>query len=123
MTCNRPGLLLLLATVPGLALAQAHSNNGRPTSQTQAAVKLLSGHVTGADGKPLAGAAVKLEDESTHQVSSRLTDGEGHYEFRRLPGTADYRVWASFHRHSSPDHRIDHLDDERHPIVDLAISS
>ncbi len=123
MSLRRTGLFLLLAFTPCLAPAQAHSTNGSSIRDGQSASMLLSGHVTGADGKPLVGAAVKLENESTHQVSSRLTDRDGHYEFRRLPGTADFRVWASFHRHNSSDKRVDHLDDNPRPVVDLTIAS
>jgi hypothetical protein len=60
-----------------------------------AADRTVKGTVYYKGGEPVAEAAVQLEDRSTQQVISHMTDHEGHYQFIGLNPDKDYEIKAT----------------------------
>ena len=81
----------------------------------------LTGTVQDRDKEPLKGAIVQLENESTNQVTSYITGPDGGFDFKRISGDSDYRVWATFRGRRSKNHELSHFDSNRHPKVVLLI--
>lgn len=90
---------MLVCTVAGamlLALPASAQMSSTPS------VRTLSGTVTDSSHEPIRGAVVELRNATSNQMTSYLTDANGHYNFKRLNGNADYDVRVIFRgRHSS----------------------
>jgi hypothetical protein len=83
----------------------------------------LSGRVTDDGHEPLRGAIVKLQNPEDNSVITYITQTNGEYQFKRLNGSADYRVWATFRGHSSPVHSISKFDSHMQTVVNLTIKA
>lgn len=85
-------LLLVCATLCASS-SWAQDTDAVPSSSTSQGTGIISGHVTSADGQPLARADVSLEVVAggTRRI---VADGQGWFEFAHLP-PGDYRVSAT----------------------------
>ncbi len=92
-----------------------------PLSAT--ATRNLSGRVTDDGHEPLRGAIVKLQNPDDKSVITYITQANGEYQFKRLNGSADYRVWATFRGHSSAIHSISKFNSHMQTVVDLRIKT
>jgi len=81
----------------------------------------VTGVVTDADGKPVAGAVVELKNTETQQVQSVTTRDKGAYRFSGLKKDVDYQVKAIFKNQASPPHTLSALDPRTQPVVNLQI--
>ena len=64
-------------------------------------------------GEPAANAAVELEDTTTMQVVSRLTDRDGRFRFMGLSQEKDYTLKATKKGYWSKSHTISHFSSKR----------
>ena len=58
----------------------------------------IRGSVSTPDGEMIRGAVVYLEDAVSLNVSSFITDENGHYRFVTVSGDRDYQIWVRFRR-------------------------
>lgn len=81
----------------------------------------VSGVVTDADGKPVAGAVVELKNSQTQKVLSVITRDKGEYQFSGLSKDIDYQLIATSNDHSSEPHTLSMYDPRTKPVVNLQI--
>ena len=84
--------------VAALALggaAGAHAaDKGKKQGPTVAAVRIAQGQVVNGAKSPVEGAVVYLENPTSLDIKSYLTDNNGHFHFTQLAPQTDYEVWA-----------------------------
>ncbi len=115
---KRNGVTFQRATrVFGLFLALV----GAPALRGQETLRDLSGNVQDGHHEPLRGAVVYLENESTHNVVTYITDRTGHFTFKRLHGDVDYDVWAIFRNQDSKRKTLSQFDAHPTPMMTLVI--
>ena len=56
--------------------------------------RIAEGQVINGAKKPIEGAVVYLENPTSLDIKSYLTDSKGHYHFSQLAAQTDYEVWA-----------------------------
>lgn len=97
---------------------------GAPAQQQPPApvARNLSGRVTDEGNEPLRGAIVKLQNPADNSVITFITQANGEYQFKRLDGSTDYRVWATFRGHSSAVHSISKFDNHMQTVVNFKIN-
>ena len=88
MLCVLPFFWVLLAPSPA-ACADKHAK--RPTVAVQ---RIAEGQVINGTQKPIEGAIVYLENPTSLDIKSYLTDNQGHFHFTQLAPQTDYEVWA-----------------------------
>ncbi len=88
---------------------------------TQATIRTLSGQVTDTSHEPIRGAVVELRNEGSNEVVTYLTDANGHYEFKRLDGNADYDVWVVFRGLHSPTRSISKFDSHMAKVINFTV--
>jgi len=103
----------------GVAAALLLVPAGSP--QMTGPVRTLSGVVTDGGHEPIRGAVVELRDDRSNEVITYLTDGSGHYTFKRLDSGADYEVWVIFRGHRSPTHSISKFDSHLQKVIDFKV--
>jgi hypothetical protein len=81
----------------------------------------LSGRVTDEGHEPLRGAIVNLQNPATQSVTTYITQANGEYQFKRLDGSVDYRVWATFRGHSSSVSTISKFDSNMEKVINFKI--
>ena len=80
--------LLVLVISPG-AYADKHAK--KPTIAVE---RIAQGQVINNAKQPVTGAIVYLENPTSLQIKSYLTDNNGHFHFTQLAAQTDYEVWA-----------------------------
>lgn len=98
--------------------------DGVPTKderQRAAVERPLTGVVTDADGKPVAGAVVQLKNTKSLQVRSFITKEKGEYFFVGLSKDADYEVKAQFSGHASSLKILSSFDTKEKPVINLQL--
>jgi hypothetical protein len=68
-------------------------------------------------------AAVELHNTASNAVTSRLTDADGHYTFKRLDGNADFTLRALYRGHESRIHTVGKFNNHMDMVVDFVIKS
>ncbi len=99
--------ILLLATLGALA--------------AQPSTRMLEGEVTDQHLRPLAHAAVQIENDSTFQIRSYITQADGKYHFAGLNGDIDYKLSAEYDGLRSHKRNLSKFDSRRYPRIDLTI--
>jgi hypothetical protein len=79
----------------------------------------LSGRVTDEGHEPLRGAIVNLQNPADNSVTTYITQTNGEYQFKRLNGSLDYRVWATFRGHSSAVRSISKFDSNMEKVINF----
>ena len=87
----------------------------------QSGVRDLSGTVTDHQHEPLKGAVIQVENGGTLFVTSYITDRDGRYNFKRLDGNTDYRVWVEFRGHKSRVKQLSKFDDNKLKILNFVV--
>jgi hypothetical protein len=83
--------------------------------------RLLTGVVTDQDGRPIAHAAVQIEDEKTLQVRSYISEANGEFHFAMLSPDVDYEVSAEFDGIRSTKKTLSQFDSRSKPKMTLVI--
>ena len=87
----------------------------------QDTLRNLTGTVFDHQHEPLRGAVVQVENETTHNVVSYITDRTGHYSFKRLQGNSDYNVWATYRDQRSKTKTLSGFNSHQEVTIDLEI--
>ena len=120
-----PALLVAFAAVlpaqsyqlPGQAPPQTAPKAAKPSSE-----RPVSGIVTDADGKAVAGAVVQLKNVRTLQIRSFITREKGDYYFAGLSKDVDYEVKAAdSNGHSSAPKTLSAFDTRAEPVLNLQL--
>ncbi len=85
--------VLLFSLVLGGIAAHAFDKKQKPRPGALA-VRIAEGQVVNGEKKPLDGAIVYLENPTSLEIKSYLTDNNGHFHFAQLAAQTDYEVWA-----------------------------
>jgi hypothetical protein len=83
----------------------------------------LTGTVTDPGHEPVRGAVVQLEAGDTHAIVTYLTGDDGRYQFHRLNGDQDYRVWVVFRNRHSKTHELSKFDDHADKVINFTIEA
>jgi hypothetical protein len=86
-----------------------------------AASRVVAGTVYYQGKEPASGAAVQLEDRSTMQIVSRVTDREGHFRFTEVSPDHDYEVTATKKGYWSKSHSVSRFSSRSVETVDLVL--
>jgi hypothetical protein len=112
-TLASPGTLILLTV--SLVLSVAPALGQIPGLRT------LTGTVTDRQKEPLKGAVVEVQNESTSEIISYITEADGTFSFKRLSTAADYRVTASYRTHKCKPRELSHFSSKLTPTLKLVI--
>lgn len=91
LQCFLPFVLsaVLLLISPGTGFC-ADKHAKRPT----VVQRIAQGFVVNGAKQPIEGAIVYLENPTSLDIKSYLTDNKGHFHFTQLAAQTDYEVWA-----------------------------
>ena len=84
--------VLGLLALPGAQ--RAHAADHKQQRPAVAAVRIAQGQVVNGAKAPVEGAVVYLENPTSLDIKSYLTDNNGHFHFSQLAPQTDYEVWA-----------------------------
>jgi len=107
--------------IPLGSLGSHDDDNKDKPDKKSASERPVSGVVTDADGKPIAGAVVRLVNTQTQKVVSLITREKGEYQFSGLSKDVNYQLTAISKEHSSEPHTLSMYDPRPKPIVNLQI--
>lgn len=85
------------------------------------ATRRLSGVVSGADGKPVAGAVVKLKNLITLHIRSFISLKDGSYRFAGLNPDIEYEVFATYEGATSSTKKLSKFDSATEASIDLVL--
>jgi len=108
-------LIAVALLCAGLAGAQDKPKKGQPQTRT------LSGVVTSTDGKPVARAAVLLENTKTKSIVSFYSQPDGSYFFHELSPDVDYKVTARLDDQTSSTRTLSSFDSRRQAVINLQL--
>ena len=86
--------LTLVASALFVAPGPASGANKHAKRPTPVAERIAEGEVINGAKKPIEGAIVYLENPTSLDIKSYLTDNQGHFHFTQLAAQTDYEVWA-----------------------------
>ena len=92
------------------------------TSFAQRPVRNVSGTVSDQHRVPLKGVVVQARNLDTDGVISYVTGVDGRYNFKRLEGGTDYRIWAKVHGHRSKTKSLSIFDSSKPKTINFVIS-
>lgn len=93
-----------------------------PAAFAQPTLRNLAGTVTDRHHEPLRGAVVQVHNEVTNSVISFITDRSGRYNFKRLSGDTDYRIWAIYRGQQSRAKELSQFDTKPDKVLDFVVS-
>jgi protocatechuate 3,4-dioxygenase beta subunit len=94
----RPAVLVLALALCGASAA------------AQGGTRVVKGQVLDENGKPVAGAVVRLKDKTTKKEVSVITDKNGRYQFNSVKLRSDYRIQAEKAKQRSRSRGISQMD-------------
>ncbi len=94
----RPAVLVLALALCGASAA------------AQGGTRVVKGQVLDENGKPVAGAVVRLKDKTTKKEVSVTTDKNGRYQFNSVKLRSDYRIHAEKAERRSRSRSISQMD-------------
>ncbi len=83
--------------------------------------RIVEGTVSYRGGEPASDAAVQVEDRTTLQVISHITDKNGHYHFEGLSQDKDYEIRATKKGYWSKSRALSHFNSRTLETVDLTL--
>ena len=85
------------------------------------AVRVAEGHVVDDNGQPLDAAVVYLENPTSLDIKSYLSDSKGSYHFSQLASQTDYEVWAEKNGTQSKHKFISQFSSKTHFVFTLKV--
>jgi protocatechuate 3,4-dioxygenase beta subunit len=82
----------------------------------------VEGTVTGEDGKPVAGAVVRLENPVTLQIRSYITTEKGRYQFHRLEPDITYELTVTHEQYQPESETVSKFDSSTRVTVNFQLS-
>ena len=92
-----------------------------PSAQAQNAAKSVQGQVFSDSEKPLSGAIVYIQNNSTNVIKTFITTPNGSYRFGQLPADVDYKIWARYKDEQSKSRTISSFDSKLNLTMDFHI--
>jgi len=87
----------------------------------QPLIRSVQGIVVDREGQPLPRAVVQIEDLSSLQIRSFVTQGDGCYYFFELSGDRYYKLSARYRRVWGPSRTLSAFDSRKMAIVNLKV--
>jgi hypothetical protein len=87
----------------------------------QKSIRTLTGLVTDSGHEPIRNAVVQLRNTENNEILTYITDNTGHYNFKRLNGSADYEVWVEFRGHRSETRSISKFDSHMAKVLNFTV--
>jgi hypothetical protein len=87
----------------------------------QPLIRSVSGTVVDRQGQPLPRAVVQIEDLTSLQIRSFVTQGDGSYYFFDLSGDRDYKLSARYRRVWGRSRTLSAFDSRKLAIVNLKV--
>jgi hypothetical protein len=84
---------------------------------------VVQGVVRNETDQPQANAVVYLQDQTSLQVRTYITEADGRYRFGQLNSDVDYQLWAEFKGHKSKTRSISSFDSKKQFLFDLKIDT
>lgn len=112
---KRVAAVLIVLALATFAFAQNNKKN------QNSAERSVSGTVSDADGKPVSGAVVQLENKKTLQVRSFISKEQGDYFFNGLSTDVDYELKASAQGKSSSVKTLSTFDSRKQAVMNLQL--
>lgn len=105
----RPAVLVLAFALCGASAA------------AQGGTRVVKGQVLDENGKPVAGAVVRLKDKTTKKEVSMTTDKNGRYQFNNVKLRSDYRIHAEKAKQRSRSRGISQMDTRTEIFIHLRL--
>ena len=105
----RPAVLVLALALCGASAA------------AQGGTRVVKGQVLDENGKPVAGAVVRLKDKTTKKEVSMTTDKNGRYRFNGVKLRSDYRIHAEKAERHSRSRGISQMDTRTEIFIHLRL--
>ena len=86
------------------------------------AERIAEGEGINAAKQPIEGAIVYLENPTSLDIKSYLTDSKGHYHFSQLAAQTDYEVWAEQNGVQSKHRFISQFSSHTHFVYTLKLT-
>ncbi len=112
-----PVLGLALVLLPLAAPAFPQGKKGE-----EATVRSVTGLVSDASGKPVAGAVVELKNTKTLQIRSYITKDDGSYSFYGLSTNVDYELKAKAGDAASDVKTLSVFDSRSKAVINLKLN-
>jgi len=87
----------------------------------QPSKRLVEGEVMDQHSRPVAHAAVQIENDGTLQVRSYITQADGKYHFAGLNGDTNYRLTAEYDGLRSHVRKVSKFDSHQDSKINLTI--
>ncbi len=110
------GLLLAVFTMQALAADPQKKKDADST------VRSVEGVVDDAEGRPVQGAVVHLENTKTLQIRSFITKEDGSYVFHGLSTNVDYRLKAERQSSASDVKTLSVFDSRSKAVINLKLN-
>jgi hypothetical protein len=115
-----------LLPVVGLVLAMlsmaAFAADPQKKKDVDSTVRSVQGTVDDADGRPVAGAVVHLENKKTLQIRSFITKDDGAYAFHGLSTNVDYELKAEHQQLGSDTKTLSVFDSRNKAVINLKLN-
>ena len=85
-------------------------------------VRSVQGTVDDGDGRPVAGAVVKLKNTKTLQIRSFITKDDGGYAFHGLSTNVDYELKAEHQQAASDTKTLSVFDSRNSAVINLKLN-
>ena len=112
-----PFLCLLVAGTSG----RADKDKKKKVTPPIVAVRIAEGRVVNDSNQPVDGAVVYLENPTSLDIKSYLSDAKGEYHFSQLASQTDYEVWAEQNGTQSKHKFISQFSSKTHFVFTLKL--
>ena len=111
-----PSVTCVLAVLV-LSGISVHAQSERDRSQ----LRTVQGIVLDKSQNPIVNGVVYLRNKKTNNISTHISDSQGHYQFTGLDPNVDFDIHAEYKRRKSSSHTISSYDDRRIFDINLVI--
>jgi protocatechuate 3,4-dioxygenase beta subunit len=91
------------------------------SAAAQGGTRVIKGQVLDENGKPVAGAVVRLKDKTTKKEVSMTTNKNGRYRFNGVKLRSDYRIHAEKAKQRSRSRGISQMDTRTEIFIHLRL--
>jgi hypothetical protein len=106
---------VMIGCACGVAIAQQQGKNKGPQLRT------VVGQVVDGSENPIAEAVIYLENMSTKNVQSHISDDRGNYNYSGLDPNVDYQIYAEHGGMTSSTHTISSFDSRTSVNLELKV--
>jgi hypothetical protein len=115
MRARAAALFVIVLLGAGCAFAQGQGKNKGPQ------LRDVVGQVVDKDENPIASAVIYLENMSTKNVQSHISDEGGAFDYSGLDPNVDYQIYAEHDGMTSATHTISSFDSRMSVNIELKV--